>query len=123
MNSTHSVMVPVTTLDRVLSGRFLGEPLLIKIDVEGHEYDVLLGAHDTLMRPNATWIIEHGLTENFETINPHFHDLFDIFWQNGYEAHSLAPSRLVSHSDIERWLQQGKRDFGSINFLFVKPNI
>ena len=42
--------VPIMTLDRLLHGRTLREPLLIKIDVEDHEAAVLRGAVATIGR-------------------------------------------------------------------------
>ncbi len=36
-------VVPVSTLDNILAGRFLGQRLFIKMDVEGAEYRVLKG--------------------------------------------------------------------------------
>lgn len=120
MKATYSTLVPVSTLDSILAGRFDGLPLLVKIDVEGHEKQVLLGAAKTLARPNVSWLIEHGLTENFADINPNFRALFEIFWNNGYEAHSVAASRLVTSEDVDRWLAQKKRDFGGIDFLFKR---
>lgn len=51
--------VSALTLDRVLAGRWLGERLLIKIDVEGAEASVLRGAASTLRRyPRPLWLIE-----------------------------------------------------------------
>lgn len=51
--------VLTTTLDEVLAGKFEGERLLIKIDVEGYELAVVRGAARTLSRdPRPTWLVE-----------------------------------------------------------------
>ena len=56
----------VNTLDRLLEDRFLDQRLVIKIDVEGNEKALLLGASETLDRkPASAWLVEIGLTENF----------------------------------------------------------
>ena len=64
--------IPTSTLDLILGDRFSGEKLLIKVDVEGAEYEVLQGAAMTLARiPAPQWILEICLTENFPSgINP-----------------------------------------------------
>src|SRR5262249_26667264 len=74
MASTYSRMVAVNTLNNLVAARFSRERLLIKIDVEGHEFDVLAGAAALLARsPAPRWLLEHGFTENFAgKINPHF---------------------------------------------------
>lgn len=46
--------VEVTTLDAVLAGR---QPALIKIDVEGHEPEVIRGAETTLANPSLKAVI------------------------------------------------------------------
>lgn len=120
MTATYSTLVPVSTLDSVLAGRFADQPLLVKLDVEGHEKQVLEGAAQTLQRPNVSWLVEHGLTENFDDINPNFRALFEIFWEQGYQAYSLNPSRIVGAEDVDRWIAQKKRDFGDIDLLFSK---
>ena len=79
-----------------------------------------MGAEKTLQRPNVSWLIEHGLTENFDGINPNFRALFEIFWNHGYTAYTLNPSREVTGADVNRWLAQEKRDFGGIDFLFQR---
>lgn len=122
VRSTYSVLVPVTTLDIILAGRFPGRPVLVKLDVEGNEYHVLQGGRDTLARHDVTWLVEHGLTENFDgKINPHFRDVFETFWGHGYEGWSLPPSRLVLRDDVDRWINLKMRDYGTINFLFKRP--
>ena len=51
--------IAVSTLDILLGSRFAGKRLVIKIDVEGAEYAVLEGAHDTLaMSPRPLWLVE-----------------------------------------------------------------
>ncbi len=45
--------ISTSTLDVILGDRFYGEKLLIKVDVEGAEYEVLQGAPKTLARSPA----------------------------------------------------------------------
>lgn len=123
MKATYSTLVPVSTLDSILAGRFEGLPLVVKIDVEGHEKQVLMGAEKTLGRENVSWLVEHGLTENFDGVNPNFRALFEIFWDKGYEAHSVEASRAVTSEDVDRWVAQKRRDFGGIDLLFKKEEI
>lgn len=47
---THTIVVPLTTLDAVLEARSLAGPVLLKLDVQGYEPKVLEGAVETLER-------------------------------------------------------------------------
>lgn len=61
-SSRFKKIVPVSTLDNILAGRFSGERLFIKMDVEGAEYHVLKEAVATLrLAPKPTWSLEIGL--------------------------------------------------------------
>lgn len=59
--------VPVRTLDRILAEHDLPDPLLIKIDTEGHELHVLRGAEQALRRAGmviaeiSTWMEDNTL--------------------------------------------------------------
>jgi hypothetical protein len=115
----------VNTIDNLLSHRFPGKRLLIKLDVEGNEYEVLKGATRLLDRePAPTWLVEHGFKENFAgNVNPRFRAVFDLFWDLGYTAMTAdADRRPVLKSDVERWLESGSRDFGYLNYLFCRPD-
>jgi FkbM family methyltransferase len=126
MNSTYKTIVPVNTLDNVASGRFREQLILFKMDVEGNEFDALQGATTLLdQTPAPMWIIEHGLKENFGGgINPHFQELFQLFWTRGYSAFSIdSEERPVTPQDVDRWLARGERDSGSLNFLFKRASV
>jgi FkbM family methyltransferase len=113
--------IPVSTLDVLVGERFRGRKLMIKIDVEGAEYEVLQGATKTLTSsPNPIWLLEICLTEHHPGgINPHFADIFNIFWSHGYEARTVGEqTRIVTSKDVERWVQNRKRDFGYVSYLF-----
>lgn len=114
--------IPLSTLDVLLSGRFAGDQLLIKVDVEGAEHPVLSGAVQTLARePAPIWLVEVCFTENFtDGINPRFRDTFDLFWSHGYAATSLDADRPVHPEDVARWLETGRRDFGYVSYVFEK---
>ena len=117
--------VPLSTLDALLAGRFPGERLLIKIDVEGAEHAVLQGAAALLARrPRPAWLIEICLTENHPAgVNPHFAAVFEVFRRAGYAARSVdAPDREITADVIDRWVAARKRDFGYVSYLFTDPD-
>lgn len=117
--STHQI-IPMTTLDVLLHGRFAGERLLIKIDVEGAEHEVLEGAAATLDRtPRPAWMLEICLEQYHPGGNPHFLETFERFWSRGYTAHRLDASlSLVSREDVARWVESGRTGSSDINYLF-----
>src|SRR6266478_3305706 len=77
-------LVPVTTLDAVVAGRFQGKKLLIKMDVEGFELDVLAGAEKVLdFSPRPTWLVEILFRGDLIPggANPRFPEVFEVFWK------------------------------------------
>ena len=112
--------VPVSTLDVLLAHRFDGARMLVKVDVEGVEHQVLRGAKAMLARkPSPRWIVEVCLTEHQPGVNPHFREVFEAFWNTGYEARTLDERRLISPSDVDEWIAAGRRTFGSYSVVFL----
>jgi FkbM family methyltransferase len=70
------IMVKTNTLDNLLPGNY---PIsLIKIDVEGAEYQVLLGARNTIKKYKPIVVFEHGLgAADFYNTSPA--QVFDFF--------------------------------------------
>lgn len=115
--------IALSTLDIILSDRFVGKKTVIKIDVEGFELSVLKGAMTTLAtHPNLKFIIEICLTEHYpDGINPYFYDTFELFHKFGYIARTIEDnSKIVSLEDAKLWARTAKRTFGGINFLFER---
>ncbi|MBN1102793.1 MAG: FkbM family methyltransferase [Deltaproteobacteria bacterium] len=115
-------VIPVSTLDIVLGDRFAGRKLLIKIDVEGAEYQVLKGATKTVnLIPKPAWLIEICFKEFFPGgVNPNYAATFDLFWRHGYEARAASRDfKRITPTDVKRWAQAGYCDSGAINYLFV----
>jgi FkbM family methyltransferase len=122
--SLYRNLVPANTLDNLVAGRYSGQRLLVKMDVEGHEYTALQGASATLARtPRPVWILEHVLTENFPPAgNPHFADLFRLFWDHGYAAEAVeVPGRPVTPEDVASWIATGSTG-GRLNYVFRAPD-
>lgn len=121
-SSSYSKTVAVNTLDHVLGSRFAGERLLVKIDVEGAEYQVLRGAVATVGRARRpAWLLEVCLDEFHPAgRNPDFEAIFRLFWEHGYQAFTAtATPRHVSQADVARWLAAGHSDAGTFNYVFV----
>lgn len=115
--------VPVSTLDNVLAGRFPGKHLFIKMDVEGAEYQVLKGALVTLtLSPKPVWLLEICLEEfHPEGSNPDFQQIFQLFWENGYQAFTATEKpKLVSASVVASWVKNGHADSETFNYLFAE---
>lgn len=121
----HFRMVPVNTLDNLLSDRFPRERLLFLIDVEGFELNVLRGAVRQLShRPSPVWFIEICINEHQPgktQINPNLIETFEIFWQHGYTA-SKAGCEFgsITRDDVNNWAK-GENLPITHNFLFTVP--
>jgi FkbM family methyltransferase len=121
--STKMRMVPLSTLDILAGKRFSGRKIVIKIDVEGIEYRVLKGAHETMsLSPAPFWIVETGLTGHFPGgHNEGFIKVFEEFWSKGYTAfHSGADTKKkITEQQVMDWVKNLNTE-GHYNFLFQK---
>ena len=53
-------------------------------------------------------------------INPNFQDTFELFWRHGYEARTADRNdRIINPEDVERWVERGRCDSGTINYKFT----
>jgi FkbM family methyltransferase len=115
-------LIPVNSLDNILSDRFSNKKITIKIDVEGAEYDVLKGALSTLRRTyKPSWFLEICLDQFHPNgFNPYFEETFNIFFENGYEAHVAdATKKIVTVQDIRTWAKNKSTGSAEFNYYFV----
>lgn len=122
----HQFKIPCARLDDIIDDR---RPVsLIKIDVEGHESDVLLGTTGTIERHRPVFVVE---IEQRHLRGRSVADTVEWIMDRGYECHGIKGSELIPWAayDIERdqlqWLSRddlSPRDIGNIgyvnNFLF-----
>lgn len=121
-SSRHVQRVPVSTLDKLVAGRFAGERLVVKIDVEGAEFGVLKGAASMLGRkPRPAWLLEVCLHEfHPEGANPDFLDVFGLFFAEGYLAYAVTEQLTpVSPGQVQAWWHQRRSEADTFNYLFV----
>jgi FkbM family methyltransferase len=117
-----STLVPITSLDALVNGRFGNKRLLIKLDVEGFELEVLAGAVGTLDRvPKPTWLVE--ILFRGEVIpggtNSSFAETFAMFWDRGYSCHKLDRGQTpVGPDQVSCWMRNGSVDEDTRDFLF-----
>lgn len=119
-------IVPANTLDNVLASRFQGNRLIIKIDVEGAEFNVLEGALATVSRlPRPIWLIEVCLREYHPSgVNPDYLGIFNLFWDNGYRCFGADEKCTpITPRDVQRWLETGVRDVQTFNYVFIDQTV
>ena len=73
----HSEMISLTTLDDVCRAEEIDRIHLLKIDTEGHEMEVLLGA-DKMLKSGAIHAIQFEFGDTFLNTNHHFIDLWNL---------------------------------------------
>lgn len=96
--------VPTTTIDNFVSGQKLDKLDLIKIDVEGTEADIILGAWDTVSKFRP--IIFCEICENHDS-NEKTIDLIESFGYNSY---------IIKDGKIEKFVSQNIYYY---NYLFI----
>lgn len=120
-------LVTVNTANNMLGDRLSGSRCLILMDVEGVEFDVLMGASKLLsMHPAPVWVIEITINEHLPDglkINPNLLPTFDIFYNNGYRVWVISENiREIERIEIENIVNTGIDTLYSHNFLFSKNN-
>lgn len=126
ITSNNHTLVPVITLDGVLSGRFDDRSIFLLIDVEGAELSVLEGAINTLARDKKPWwLIEITIHEHQPagvSVNPNLGKTFKMIFSSGYEVWTLEKvPRRIEYEEIETIEKSGKDSIGLHNFLCVEP--
>ena len=116
--------IPASTLDLSLGQRLRGRRALILIDIEGAEYYALKGAILTLNQdPKPVWIVEicsHQHQPAGVAVNPRLLDTFDLFWNAGYIAYTVAETpRQIERSEIKAIAEGGPDTLHLHNFIFV----
>lgn len=114
--------IAVNTIDNLITGRFSNKRIFVKIDIEGIEYDALLGGKKLLTRDiQPRWIVEITLSEHRKGVkNDHFSDTFNLFFDEGYLCYSIMGSLLpISKTDVERYASGQMDPRFRANFLFI----
>jgi len=120
-----SSIVPTNTLDNILGERFSGRQLIVKIDVEGAEFQVLRGARATLSRkPSPIWLIEICLDEFHPGgSNPDYLKTFQTFWDKGYACYCADEHCTpVTPADVYSWQAGAPRVANAFNYIFVEQH-
>lgn len=89
---TEPVEVPLTTLDAHYDGR--PSPRLIKIDVEGMEFDVLRGADALLSRDDAPLVVFEISPARIEKLDYGPEDVLGYLASHGFTVYDLEPGGL-----------------------------
>jgi FkbM family methyltransferase len=111
-----SESVEMTTLDAVCHEAGLDHIDLLKIDTEGHEMDVLLGAQEMLASGRIA-AIQFEFGETFLDTSYHFRDLYDLLAPR-YTIHRILRSGLI---EIPRYSIE-LEVFKITNFLCLRKN-
>lgn len=115
-------LIPINTLDTMLSERFLSHAVSIKIDVEGAEFYVLKGAIHTLNRKiKPTWFLEICLDQfHPDALNKNFLETFQLFFDSGYDAFIADKEKTaVSIEDVKVWVKNRSTGHSEFNYVFV----
>jgi FkbM family methyltransferase len=99
---TDSEEVGLTTVDEIFD-RYAtpNDTVFIKVDTQGYESAVLLGAMQTMPRI-AGWQLELSLVQMYEG-EPPWQEVLDVLADLGYEPHLIIPGYFSRH--IARMLQ------------------
>jgi len=105
--STSAIEVTLRTVDEYVSETGVERIDLMKIDVEGHELDVLHGAKDTLRNGVAAIQFEYGAS--YLAAGSTLHEVCELLWSEDFKIFRLLPygkiriREFVSASGLENY--------------------
>ena len=123
--SSDGELVEIITLDQLIAFQNHNEKMLIIIDVEGFEFEVLMGSLETLRsNQNIYWVVEVSLWRSIDgkkVLTPSLQDLFSLFEVEGYRVYIWEKEvwRILSVSEILD-ICQGAIFWPALPFLFKK---
>ncbi len=116
-SNIRDVLVPLRTLDSYL----FEDVKLIKIDVEGHEQSVIMGAAATLHSSRPALLVEIEQRHNARPIS----EIFEQILAYGYQGFFMTGGRLTPLTEFDVYLHQSMKHFDEDrgnyinNFLFL----
>ncbi|MCG3118713.1 MAG: hypothetical protein ALAOOOJD_00967 [bacterium] len=97
--------ITVQALDEYVAAQHLAAPDLVKIDVEGMEYDVLRGMQKMLRAPKPALFIElHGDGEQQKRAN--VQNVFTLLQACHYMIHHVETDQTITSTDLHK-IQEG----------------
>lgn len=119
----YSMTVPCSTMDRVLDNRLFGKKVLVLVDIEGAEKWMLEGASKMIVNePRPIWLIEIMSKDhqpNGININPNLVSVFELFFQNGYQAFTADKGMQAISLEKARSVANDFSSFETHNFIFL----
>lgn len=113
---SQSETVKIETLDAYCQENSIDEIDLLKIDTEGHEFDVLSGAAAMFEKKAIKVVtIEFG-GSNIDT-GTYFRNFYEFFTENGMSIYRITPSGYLS--PIKKYNER-EEQFITINYLAVR---
>jgi FkbM family methyltransferase len=113
----HSESVEVCSLDSWIANQKLPpKPKILKMDVEGHEFDLLLGAVETIKSVQLVQFEFGGSNIDTRTF---FQDFWYFFQDLNFEIYRLGPAR----SFLVRTYSERDESFRATNYVAVRKNV
>src|SRR5258706_7056201 len=118
-NETGTVQdVPITTIDSALGALPSGVIKLIKIDVQGYEYQVIQGMTDILERNPSSILMIEVFPEALRSAGSSATELMQYLVALGFAGRELHPSRIMPIS--EPWVYELIRHGKDVNLVLSR---
>ena len=113
---SHREVVEINTLDSWISqNKIVSPPNILKMDVEGHEYDLLLGATETIKNIKIIQFEFGGSNIDTRTF---FQDFWYFFQDLGFDIYRITPSKPIL---VETYSERDE-SFRATNYIAVRKN-
>jgi len=103
-NATQRQKVKAITMDKYIEENDL-KPTLIKIDVEGAEYNVLQGMEQTLQQSQVKLLVEIHANV-LKVFGFDYNEILDLLWKNGFQLSQVMEHRKIAETS-SKLLQKG----------------